>query len=1470
MYSTYALMKNILNINDEIAKNYKQIKFKQEKFEKKYKKFTDKKFNKIIQIPSIIIFVIHIFYVLNSGITLGEVPLLGNSVFFLFLDLCLLLAFFYLKINKNKNRNFLNKFGMVLTLRSAFLVCEYLLNLVFCYLNPSKNVKYFYTKIIFYFTLVKNLFYLFLLPNNYKIAFFLHIPSLIIMLFYFILSNFFNQILGEENNDSVINKHVNLLRNLNEESLNNINVNDLLVHIKNSYNLIDILLESMIFIGTYFLKRYINIQLRRTFLAKYKFQNYYNYCDELMSGLNGYHIAFINSKIAYVDNNLKYFINKRFKKFYQNQRSSYNSELVISNDRNLNSNNFSVNLLNYENSGLNNNFPSGNWNKSNNCIIENNLNKIGESSKSLDEKNLNLIDEKLCLDHFKHKFNFPPQTNYDEIIQKVVNEFLRNIKDSKNPNINLLEKINNLNYRITKLRKITQIESNDDNSNYFRKTMTKTFFKLKKYNSSKKVLITDNKADIRIEKNFMNEISTVPKNVNGKINLIDKRNNDQLESQEIFNETNKNLISIGKIELNKQDIFNQFNETNVKKYEKSIKTNSLKINENLNIKNLDNDKNNNDLKIFKISNDDENTVIKNKECYKHCDNLKAPRFRIMINNNTLIENKNENNISSKIISNSNNINQDSNIKLRSEEEKNKKKKIDFYNINDILKKRIGESDLSSKPNYESENISENQNQCKIIKPSLFTEQEEQKHENHKMFSKNYFKDLNLSKNKVSRKASCDFNEFENDNSYHSSQTIKKQFTQISKNEQINEENSMDSSFSSNNEKFINNRGQKNRGENKKFKKLGEFFIELNEKRKDLAVYYRILNNVLNIYLYDYTKIKKAENISSENKIKHKILAKIAHEFKTPLNSILGLIDNLKSESKSYLFKKDLNIIKALSNYTIYLISDVIHYASNDYNTPYKNVKKLLNNPNYESDDRKGKLNSEFFNNNNREVNSSAKMEYKSTIEMRKNLNIIIRNIDVKYCLFFCFDILNALLCCNENKMEYIKSELYIENKLNLFNVQTDEIRLNQILINFISNSVKFTKRGSIALIANFLRKKNKKTTNSHERFYLKISVVDTGIGISEEEQKRLFTREIKLNTKHDFNHQGTGLGLTICANMIKILNIKIQYASKQDLGSIFSVLIPVEKITQVENKTNSIINGHIGRNKNYYDFSNNINKINTNLTCTYRDDGSTVLNPNIDFKNMKASLNLRNMLKLEKPVNQLTEGNFNANQSNNFCANKGIFNDQYNFDNKEKEVVFGRISNNSFSKQKFESHSFKNPIYFGNNILNLNNPSNPCDISELPKINTSNKKNVEQFKNYCRSSTVYKNENRNHYKYQLSISKVDDLEEKSLSSNKNSIKNKNFSFKHNIINPSSFIEDHNNNNTVNIQFTDRPLKKYLRTTSDINYKYQYLNDDGLKTFEESNILNNFNNRRSISNFVLPFKNILNIKSEKDFECKQLS
>ncbi|MCL1875813.1 MAG: ATP-binding protein [Synergistaceae bacterium] len=113
----------------------------------------------------------------------------------------------------------------------------------------------------------------------------------------------------------------------------------------------------------------------------------------------------------------------------------------------------------------------------------------------------------------------------------------------------------------------------------------------------------------------------------------------------------------------------------------------------------------------------------------------------------------------------------------------------------------------------------------------------------------------------------------------------------------------------------------------------------------------------------------------------------------------------------------------------------------------------------------------------------------------------------------------------------------------------DEIRIRQILLNLLSNAVKYTKKGFVSL--------GVKGEFSDERTVnLTIDVTDSGIGIKQEDMRKLFGEFTRFDSAENKGIEGTGLGLAITRNLVKAMNGEISVKSRYGEGSTFTVTIP--------------------------------------------------------------------------------------------------------------------------------------------------------------------------------------------------------------------------------------------------------------------------------------------------------------------------
>jgi PAS domain S-box-containing protein len=116
----------------------------------------------------------------------------------------------------------------------------------------------------------------------------------------------------------------------------------------------------------------------------------------------------------------------------------------------------------------------------------------------------------------------------------------------------------------------------------------------------------------------------------------------------------------------------------------------------------------------------------------------------------------------------------------------------------------------------------------------------------------------------------------------------------------------------------------------------------------------------------------------------------------------------------------------------------------------------------------------------------------------------------------------------------------------------DPVRLNQILINLISNAMKFTHSGSIHISC-------KSERNQKSTCWVQIEVADTGVGIPTEKLSTIFESFSQADASVTRKYGGTGLGLTIAKQLVELQNGKITVKSEENVGSTFIVLIPYSK-----------------------------------------------------------------------------------------------------------------------------------------------------------------------------------------------------------------------------------------------------------------------------------------------------------------------
>ena len=222
-------------------------------------------------------------------------------------------------------------------------------------------------------------------------------------------------------------------------------------------------------------------------------------------------------------------------------------------------------------------------------------------------------------------------------------------------------------------------------------------------------------------------------------------------------------------------------------------------------------------------------------------------------------------------------------------------------------------------------------------------------------------------------------------------------------------------------------------------------------------------------------------------------------------------------------------------------------------------------------------------------------------------------------------------------------ELAIEIKESLpREIYTDRHRLTEVLINLIGNAIKFTFHGSVILRLALDEDVNK----------LKFSVVDTGIGIREEDKSKLFKRFGKIQqTDTSINAQGVGLGLTIVQELLSVLNDgdryeKVVFSSVQGVGSTFSFRILFQEEQMKSQLSISKDSAQNSLHQRTSMFLNEFDRRDENIQ-------ERLKKYELPFLFIKKDTIAHTIIDLDAPINQMT---INMNESRN--ANSGDGNDE--------------------------------------------------------------------------------------------------------------------------------------------------------------------------------------------------------------------
>ena len=396
-----------------------------------------------------------------------------------------------------------------------------------------------------------------------------------------------------------------------------------------------------------------------------------------------------------------------------------------------------------------------------------------------------------------------------------------------------------------------------------------------------------------------------------------------------------------------------------------------------------------------------------------------------------------------------------------------------------------------------------------------------------------------------------------------------------------------------------------------FSYIGVKMLNIDDNVKNyFEIFIRKGETRVELIFKDISKTKIIEEIQSELNNRTLYLSKLAHEFKNPLMSLNEvsmciedkikriLTKNKEIEEYSQIFS-DLLLIRNLSDYLMILVKDT---------------------------------------------------EVISMLDFKKNLIVYYNECELKSLLVFCQSIMKMRISSLSKNIIFSYD---MKSNVPLF-INMDETRLKQILLNILSNSLKFTDNGFISLN---IEREDYPENYDLNKFFLKFTIEDNGIGMNKEELDNIFKPFNKANTNN--NKNGSGLGICIVKEMIENLGGSIKISSEKVTKVEFKIPIDNSKLN-LERNINFASRRKSDESSSSRDSQSKINrqfKYNQYRAHNQKDD--IILNnfkSSYDVRNFNNNVNINININLKEDLIIQKESRHLSSKENNYIKRIALFN----------------------------------------------------------------------------------------------------------------------------------------------------------------------------------------------------------------------